>query len=155
MKHMMMPHKEEIFQFCGYFLGFRPLCNVVSGPKNAQKGLHKVNSNFLYRSYFVLIFCVHGGRGWGGRATRSEYYTQLLYKYDVGTVQCLFCYCQEFCLATRIQPALKTHLLVSAFFLLLHDSFLRAFFWCATGHDPILSADMLSRTPSEPRIGLF
>ena len=38
----------------------------MSGPKNAQKGLHKVNSNF-YIAAILSSFSVYTGGGGGGR----------------------------------------------------------------------------------------
>ena len=46
----------------------------------------------------------------------------------------------------------KTYLLVSALFYFCTILFFAHLFWCATGHNPILFVDMLSRTL--PNIGL-
>ena len=117
--------QRVFFQCCSYFFVLTATLQRCVGLKNAPKWIHEVDNNYFYIASILSSFSAYKGDGRGEERGQN---IQLLYTYDVGTVLYLFCYCQEFCLATRIQPALKTYLLILALFLLLHDSVLSASF---------------------------
>ena len=106
------------------------------GPRNVQKGVHEVHRSYFYTTAILTSFSSYAGGG--------VKIAPVLYNCNV---RYLSCYCQEFRLVARILPALKTSLLVSALCLLLCDCVLRASFGARQDTDPILSADILSRTP--------
>ena len=151
MKHMLMPHKEYFFSvvaiFCvhGYSVA---LCGAKECPQMDPWGGQQL---FLHCIYFVLIFCVQRGREGGG--TRSEYLAPV-------HLWCRYCTILIL-LLPRILSCDKNLACtknVSACFGLIFTiarfCSSRVFFG-APEHDPILSADMLFRTPPNLELTYF